>query len=351
MRRSPTGARTRPATVSSPRRAPRWRPTRAGRRRPPPCGGSRATARAGGRRDVGDGTRAARGLLCRPDFPAHLGSKSTPYRRPPPGWGVRAAEPYDLCVAASRTRGGPMPEAVIVATARSPIGRANKGSLTTLRPDDMSAQIVRALLDKVPQLDRTEINDLMMGIGQPAGEGGFNIARVTAILAGLDDVPGVTVNRYCSSSLQTIRMAVPRHQGGRGRLLRRRRCRDREPLRRWSVRHRAEPDLQRGGRADAGPLAGRPGHLDARGGTARHLHRDGADGGERRRGRGAEPRRDGPLRRPFAEPGLCRHRERVLRAGDHPGDPARRHGRRQGRRPPSRHELRGGEPAEAGVPS
>ncbi|HEY5875816.1 MAG TPA: acetyl-CoA C-acetyltransferase [Ilumatobacteraceae bacterium] len=109
-----------------------------------------------------------------------------------------------------------MPEAVIVATARSPIGRANKGSLTTLRPDDMSAQIVRALLDKVPQLDRTEINDLMMGIGQPAGEGGFNIARVTAILAGLDDVPGVTVNRYCSSSLQTIRMAFHAIKAGEG---------------------------------------------------------------------------------------------------------------------------------------
>ncbi len=109
-----------------------------------------------------------------------------------------------------------MPEAVIVATARSPIGRANKGSLTTLRPDDMSAQIVWALLDKVPQLDRTEINDLMMGIGQPAGEGGFNIARVTAILAGLDNVPGVTVNRYCSSSLQTIRMAFHAIKAGEG---------------------------------------------------------------------------------------------------------------------------------------
>ena len=109
-----------------------------------------------------------------------------------------------------------MPEAVIVATARSPIGRANKGSLTTLRPDDMSAQVVRALLDKVPQLDRTEINDLMMGIGQPAGEGGFNIARVTAILAGLDNVPGVTVNRYCSSSLQTIRMAFHAIKAGEG---------------------------------------------------------------------------------------------------------------------------------------
>ncbi len=109
-----------------------------------------------------------------------------------------------------------MTEAVIVATARSPIGRANKGSLTSLRPDDMSAQIVRALMDKVPQVQPADVQDLMMGIGQPAGEGGFNIARVVAVLAGLDDVPGVTVNRYCSSSLQTIRMAFHAIKAGEG---------------------------------------------------------------------------------------------------------------------------------------
>jgi acetyl-CoA C-acetyltransferase len=109
-----------------------------------------------------------------------------------------------------------MPEAVIVATARSPIGRANKGSLKDLRPDDMSAQIIRALMAKVPQVKATDVEDLMMGIGQPAGEGGFNIARMAAILAGLDDVPGVTVNRYCSSSLQTIRMAAHAIRSGEG---------------------------------------------------------------------------------------------------------------------------------------
>lgn len=109
-----------------------------------------------------------------------------------------------------------MTEAVIVATARSPIGRANKGSLVDLRPDDMSAQIIRALMAKVPQVKATDIEDLMMGIGQPAGEGGFNIARVVAILAGLDDVPGVSVNRYCSSSLQTIRMAAHAIKAGEG---------------------------------------------------------------------------------------------------------------------------------------
>jgi acetyl-CoA C-acetyltransferase len=109
-----------------------------------------------------------------------------------------------------------MTEAVIVATARSPIGRANKGSLVDLRPDDMSAQIIRALMAKVPQVKAADIEDLMMGIGQPAGEGGFNIARVVAILAGLDDVPGVSVNRYCSSSLQTIRMAAHAIKAGEG---------------------------------------------------------------------------------------------------------------------------------------
>jgi acetyl-CoA C-acetyltransferase len=109
-----------------------------------------------------------------------------------------------------------MTEAVIVATARSPIGRANKGSLTTLRPDDMSAQIVKALMAKVPQVQAADVNDLMMGIGQPAGEGGFNIARVVSVLAGLGDVPGVTVNRYCSSSLQTIRMAFHAIKAGEG---------------------------------------------------------------------------------------------------------------------------------------
>ena len=109
-----------------------------------------------------------------------------------------------------------MTEAVIVATARSPIGRAMKGSLVDMRPDDMSAQIVKALMAKVPQVKAADVDDLMLGIGQPAGEGGFNIARVVAVLSGLDDVPGVTVNRYCSSSLQTIRMAFHAIKAGEG---------------------------------------------------------------------------------------------------------------------------------------
>jgi acetyl-CoA C-acetyltransferase len=109
-----------------------------------------------------------------------------------------------------------MPEAVIVATARSPIGRANKGSLVSIRPDDLTAQIVKAVLAKVPRLDPQQVEDLLLGCGQPAGESGFNIARVVAVLAGLDDVPGATVNRYCSSSLQTIRMAAHAIKSGEG---------------------------------------------------------------------------------------------------------------------------------------
>ena len=109
-----------------------------------------------------------------------------------------------------------MPEAVIVATARSPIGRAGKGSLKDLRPDDLTVQMVRAVLDQVPQLDPAQIDDLMLGVGQPAGEAGNNLARAVAVFAGLDEVPGVTVNRYCSSSLQTTRMALHAIKAGEG---------------------------------------------------------------------------------------------------------------------------------------
>jgi acetyl-CoA C-acetyltransferase len=109
-----------------------------------------------------------------------------------------------------------MTDAVIVATGRSPIGRAFKGSLVDVRPDDLTAHVVREVLAKIPQLDPHIIEDLMLGCGQPAGESGFNIARVVAILAGLDNVPGVTVNRYCSSSLQTIRMAAHAIKAGEG---------------------------------------------------------------------------------------------------------------------------------------
>ncbi|WP_440100650.1 acetyl-CoA C-acetyltransferase [Streptosporangium sp. H16] len=109
-----------------------------------------------------------------------------------------------------------MPEAVIVATARSPIGRAFKGSLKDIRPDDLTVQIIQAALAKVPQLDPTTIDDLMLGCGLPGGEQGFNMGRVVATLLGLDGVPGTTVTRYCSSSLQTTRMALHAIRAGEG---------------------------------------------------------------------------------------------------------------------------------------
>ena len=109
-----------------------------------------------------------------------------------------------------------MPEAVIVSTARSPIGRAFKGSLKDVRPDDLSARIVRAALDKVPSLDPRDIDDLMLGCGLPGGEQGYNMGRVVAVQLGYDFLPGTTITRYCSSSLQTTRMAAHAIRAGEG---------------------------------------------------------------------------------------------------------------------------------------
>jgi acetyl-CoA C-acetyltransferase len=109
-----------------------------------------------------------------------------------------------------------MPEAVVVATARSPIGRAFKGSLTSIRPDDLTAQMITAALAKVPQLDPADIGDLILGCGLPGGEQGYNMARVVAVMLGHDHLPGTTVTRYCSSSLQTTRMAFHAIKAGEG---------------------------------------------------------------------------------------------------------------------------------------
>jgi len=109
-----------------------------------------------------------------------------------------------------------MPEAVIVSAARSPIGRAVKGTLKDMRPDDLAVQMVQAALAKVPELDPAEVVDLILGVGQPAGESGNNLGRAVAVLSGMDHLPGVTVNRYCSSSLQTTRMAFHAIKAGEG---------------------------------------------------------------------------------------------------------------------------------------
>ena len=109
-----------------------------------------------------------------------------------------------------------MSEAVIVAATRTPIGRAFKGSLATCRPDDLGALVVREALAKVPQVEHASVEDIIIGCAQPAGESGYNLGRAISVLAGLPDVPGVTVNRYCASSLQAIRMAAHAIKAGEG---------------------------------------------------------------------------------------------------------------------------------------
>ena len=112
---------------------------------------------------------------------------------------------------------GRMPEAVIVSAARTPIGRAAKGSLVDARPDDLAAFAIKAALDKVPELPPEEIVDVMIGCGFPQEKQGMNLGRRAALLAGLPHtVPGTTVNRFCASSLQTIRMAFHAISAGEG---------------------------------------------------------------------------------------------------------------------------------------
>ena len=191
-----------------------------------------------------------------------------------------------------------MPEAVIVATARSPIGRAVKGSLRDLRPDDLAATIVRAALDKVPQLDPTDIDDLYLGCGLPGGEQGFNMARVVATLLGLDGLPGATVTRYCASSLQTTRMAFHAIKAGEGDVFVSAGVEMVSPFARGSsdsLPDAHEPGLRRGqrvARASRPPRRAATWH-DPRedGRAARHLPRDGSDGREPRRSSTASPAR------------------------------------------------------------
>jgi acetyl-CoA C-acetyltransferase len=111
-----------------------------------------------------------------------------------------------------------MPDAVIVSAVRSPIGRAFKGSLTSIRPDDLAVQVARAALERVPEVAPEAIDDLILGCGLPAGEQGYNLGRVTAVGLGYDHLPGVTVNRFCASSLQSTRMAMHAIRAGEGEI-------------------------------------------------------------------------------------------------------------------------------------
>jgi acetyl-CoA acyltransferase len=113
-----------------------------------------------------------------------------------------------------------MPEAVLVSAVRTPVGRAPKGALSTTRPDDLAATALGGALDKIPELDRAEIDDVILGCAQPEGEQGWDIARWAALRAGLPvEVPGVTVNRLCSSGLEAIALADLRIRSGGDRVV------------------------------------------------------------------------------------------------------------------------------------
>jgi acetyl-CoA acyltransferase len=113
-----------------------------------------------------------------------------------------------------------MSEAVLVSAVRTPVGRAPKGALSTTRPDDLAALAIGAALDRVPGLSRTEVEDVILGCAQPEGESGWNIARMAVLRAGLPiEIPGVTVNRLCSSGLEAIALADLRIRAGGNRVV------------------------------------------------------------------------------------------------------------------------------------
>jgi len=113
-----------------------------------------------------------------------------------------------------------MPKAVLVAAVRTPVGRAPKGALSTTRPDDLAATALSGALDRVPNLDKAEIDDVILGCAQPEGEQGWNIARMAALRAGLPvEIPGVTVNRLCASGLEAIALANQRIRSGAAQVI------------------------------------------------------------------------------------------------------------------------------------
>ena len=148
--------------------------------------------------------------------PDLLRAQVTPHRPPrarPPSRLGRARRPRPRSVAAA----GPMPEAVIVDAIRTPIGRAGKGSLRSVRADELAAIPIRELVARNPNVDFSQTDDVMMGAASGVGEQGYNVGRTAALLAGLDHhVPACTVNRFCASSLQTIRMAFHAIRAGEG---------------------------------------------------------------------------------------------------------------------------------------
>ena len=240
--------------------------------------------------------------------------------------------------------GACMPEAVIVATARSPIGRADKGSLVDMpagRPGRRRSCARRST--RCPQLDPHDIDDLLLGCGLPGGEQGFNMARVVAVQLGYDFLPGTTITRYCSSSLQTTRMAFHAIRAGEGDVFISAgvetvsRFAGAAPTPGRTPRTRCSP---RPGSARDGGRGRRDWHDPREDGLLPDVYiADGADRGEPRAAQGRHPRGDGPLRRPLAEPRREGDRGRLLGPRDHPGDAARRHRGHHRRRPAGRRDA------------
>ena len=227
-----------------------------------------------------------------------------------------------------------MPEAVIVATARSPIGRAFKGSLKDVRPDDLAATMIRAALAKVPELDPAADRRPDARLRPARGRAGPQPRPPVAVQLGLDHLPGTTVTRYCSSSLQTTRMALHAIKAGEGDVFisagvecvsryprsRAPAAAARTPTTRSSPTPRPAPRPTAAVRTTTWHDPREDGQLPdvyiAMGQTAENLATS-----------GASPARTGRVRRPLAEPRREGHRQRLLGARDHPGDDARRHGR------------------------
>ena len=186
-----------------------------------------------------------------------------------------------------------MPEAVIVATARSPIGRAGKGSLKDVRPDDLAAQMMPRHWTRSPPSTGTQVDDVNLGCGHPGGESGFNMARIVNVLNGMDDVPGATITRYCASSVQTTRMAFHAIKAGEGDVFV---SAGVETVSRYlhgssDLARHPQPAVRRRP-THAGPHqppVARPGTTRARTAWSRRLHRDGPDRRERRQLARPEP--------------------------------------------------------------
>ena len=220
-----------------------------------------------------------------------------------------------------------MSEVVIAAIGRTPIGRAVKGSLIDQRPDDLGAFVVDEVLKQVPQLDRGQIDDVICGCALPGGEQGHNLARIISILAGVG-APGTTVNRYCASSLQAVRMAFHAIKADEGSAF-------------------VCAGVESSTRSPLGVFADQPETQNPRlfarepGGPARGLHEHGRDGRERGRQVRHHPRGDGPVRPAEPDARGPGRQGRDLRPGDHPGAAVLRahHDRRTtgpGRTPPWR---------------